>query len=106
MMGFAVVDLDTPVTKGMSGVIALARRETRQPEQTPCIQCGRCVRGCPLGLSPTRLYKWIDHREYQEALTNGLMDCKECGCCSFVCPARIPLVQGMRLGKLMSKKKA
>ena len=106
MMGFAVFDLDTPVTKGMSGIIALTQREARKAKQTACIQCGRCVRACPLGLSPTRLHKWIDHAEYDEAIKEGLLDCKECGCCSFVCPARLPLVQGMKLGKLMSKKKA
>ena len=105
MMGFALADLDQPVTKGTSGVLALSRVQTRAFPETPCISCGRCVEACPFGLSPTVLYKWIDHGEYQEALAAGLMDCKECGCCGYVCPARIPLVQGMKLGKFMSRKK-
>jgi electron transport complex protein RnfC len=105
MMGFALVDLDQPVTKGTSGVLALSRSQTRVVPETPCIGCGRCITACPFGLSPTVLYKWIDHREYDEALAAGLMDCKECGCCGYVCPARIPLVQGMKLGKFMSRKK-
>ena len=27
------------------------------------------------------------------------MDCIECGCCAFICPAHINLVQRFRLGK-------
>jgi electron transport complex protein RnfC len=29
----------------------------------------------------------------------GLMDCFECGSCTYVCPARIKLVQRFRVGK-------
>jgi electron transport complex protein RnfC len=106
MMGFAVYDLDTPVTKGMSGIIALSKKEAGSSYETPCIQCGRCVRACPLSLHPTLLFKLIEHRRYDEAKENGLFDCKECGCCGFICPARLPLVQGMRLGKIMIKKQS
>lgn len=105
MMGFAVSDIDTPVTKGTSGILVLTDRETGTKPATPCLQCGRCVKACPMGLNPTRLYKWIDHMEYDAAVDEGLMDCKECGCCAWSCPARIPLVQGMKLGKLMIRKK-
>jgi electron transport complex protein RnfC len=106
MMGFAVHDFDTPVTKGMSGIIALSKKEVSGSRETSCLQCGRCIRVCPLSLSPTLLFKWIEHNRFEEAEKNGLFDCKECGCCSYTCPARLPLVQGMKLGKLMIKKKA
>jgi electron transport complex protein RnfC len=109
MMGFTVLDLDTPVTKGTSGILALTGKEIRSAKETPCIGCGGCVSACPIGLNPTRLYKLIDHLEYDRAVEEGLMDCKECGCCGFTCPAHITLVQGMRLGKriyLKNRKKA
>ena len=32
-------------------------------------------------------------------------NCIECGSCSFVCPAKRPLVQSIRLGKKMLKDK-
>ena len=105
MMGFAVCDLDTPVTKGTSGILALTPRECRRSARTACIQCGRCIQVCPMGLQPTKLYKNIEHMKYENALDLDLMDCKECGCCGFICPANLPLVQSMRLGKAMAKKR-
>ncbi len=103
MMGFALYDLDTPVMKGTSGILALTDREVKDAAETACLQCGSCVRACPMGLNPTRMYKLIDHAKYEEALAEGLLDCKECGCCAFSCPARINLVQGMKLGKRVSR---
>ena len=55
MMGFAIGDLDTPVTKGTSGVTVLTAEEVRRAAETPCIRCGRCVDVCPLNLVPTRI---------------------------------------------------
>jgi electron transport complex protein RnfC len=104
MMGFALHDLDMPVIKGTSGILALTKREVKPAQTTTCIQCGRCIAACPLGLNPTRLYKAVDHAMYYEAEEIGIMDCKECGCCGYVCPAHIPLIQGMKLGKRMLKK--
>ncbi len=103
MMGFAVCDPEIPVIKGTSGVLALTKKEIRDSKTTPCIQCGKCISACPMGLSPTKLYKLIDHLHYVEALDEGLIDCKECGCCGYICPSRIPLIQAMRLGKQQSK---
>lgn len=104
MMGFATADLNAPVTKGTSGVLVLSVREANLAGELTCIQCGKCVAACPLGLNPTTLYKLVDHGLYEEAKAESLFDCKECGCCAFVCPSHIPLVQGMRLGKFMVKK--
>ena len=105
MMGFTIYDLDTPVTKGTSGILALTSKEVKGAAQTACISCGKCIASCPMGLDPTILFKYIDHTDYEGAESIGLMDCKECGSCGYVCLARIPLVQGMRLGKRMLRAK-
>jgi Na+-translocating ferredoxin:NAD+ oxidoreductase subunit C len=105
MTGFAVYDLDMPLIKGTSGILALTARDVNEAPRTPCINCGRCIAACPMGLQPTTLFKHIDHEEYKPARTLGLMDCIECGACSYVCPAHIPLVQGMRIGKRVVRKK-
>ena len=34
----------------------------------------------------------------------NLMDCFECGSCSFVCPSHIPLVQQFRVAKASVRK--
>ncbi len=105
MMGFTIYDLDTPVTKGTSGILALTAGEVKGAAQTACISCGRCIAACPMGLNPTTLFKFIDHSDYESAENIGLMDCKECGSCGYVCLARIPLIQGFKLGKRMLRTK-
>ncbi|MBI9103456.1 MAG: electron transport complex subunit RsxC [Spirochaetales bacterium] len=104
MMGFSIFDMDTPVSKGTSGILVLSAKEVAAARQTTCLECGRCVSACPMGLNPTRLFKWIDHLEYGKSVEEGLLDCKECGSCGYSCPAHIPLVQGMKLGKNMYRK--
>lgn len=105
MMGFSFYDLETPVTKGTSGILILDESEIDRTESTACISCGKCVYVCPMGLQPTKLFKLIEAGRYQDAMSTDLMDCKECGCCSFVCPAKLSLVQGMRTGKRMARKR-
>jgi len=51
-------------------------------------------------LVPTRLAlaARAQHREVMERYHIGA--CIECGCCAFTCPASIPLVQLIRVGKV------
>ncbi|PKL21666.1 MAG: electron transport complex subunit RsxC [Spirochaetae bacterium HGW-Spirochaetae-4] len=104
MMGFAFHDDQIPVIKGTSGILALDNDPAMKAPQTPCISCGRCVAACPMGLQPTKLFRLIDNRMYADAMGMNLMDCKECGCCSYSCPAHLPLVHGMKLGKRLGRK--
>lgn len=99
MMGFAFSDLDTPVTKGTSGILALTAKEVLDAAETACISCGRCVAACPMGLIPTQMYKNIDHERLDEAAELGLDDCVLCGSCAYSCPAHIPLVSSFRAAK-------
>ena len=105
MMGFSIYDTETPVTKGTSGILVLTDKEVGASARTACLSCGKCVNVCPMGLNPTKMFKLIEHSDYEGAMGTNLMDCKECGCCAYSCPAHIPLVQGMRLGKKMARKK-
>ena len=103
MMGFSFYDVDTPIAKGSSGLLALPPKKAIRT--TACLNCGRCVASCPIGLMPAKLYRYITNGQYEEAMKISLMDCKECGCCSYVCPAHLQLVQTMKTGKKLGRKK-
>jgi electron transport complex protein RnfC len=99
MRGHTVRDVSLPVTKTTRSILALTKEEVGASEELPCIQCGRCIRSCPVGLNPMRLYKLIERGELSRALDEGLMDCRECGICGHVCPSRIPLVERFKEAK-------
>ncbi|MDG6006575.1 MAG: electron transport complex subunit RsxC [Planctomycetia bacterium] len=106
MMGIAQGNIDTAVTiKGTGGILAL--RETQQWESRACIRCGRCVDSCPYGLNPSELSIVCEAKEFDLALDNNVMECKECGCCSYVCPAKRPIVHLIKFAKSeIAKRKA
>jgi electron transport complex protein RnfC len=97
MMGLAQWSLDTPVIKGTSGLLAWA--DPNPPKEFSCIRCSRCVAHCPMGLVPTQLMKLARNEMFAEMEAWGALDCVECGCCQYSCPANIPLVHWIRLGK-------
>ena len=104
LRGFAVADLEAPLTKEMAGVLLLGRGELRArgsgtAGEAACIGCGRCIEACPWGLRPLELYHWIREGEPRELRRLGLERCTECGCCAYVCPSRIPLVRWLAGGR-------
>ncbi len=97
MMGIAQSTADFPVAKGVTSIVALTRVKTY--EWQACIRCGRCVDVCPMGLVPSELSVLIENRQYEEARKTDVLDCFECGCCAYVCPARRPIVHMVKLAK-------
>ena len=93
MMGFAFFDLNVPVTKTSSSILALTKDEVAEYEPTPCIRCGRCVEACPGNLMPQKMAQAAMHNDYDAFVKLNGMECYECGSCTFVCPARRPLTQ-------------
>jgi electron transport complex protein RnfC len=104
MMGFTLGNLDVPVTKGTSGVTVLTDEEVRRSDETACIRCGWCIDVCPVNLMPTRIA--LAARVGNTAMVGRYhaSACMECGCCAYQCPASIPLVQLIRMGKVMLRK--
>ena len=99
MMGLAMRSLDVPVVKGTSGVLALTRRTAYLAEESACLRCGRCVEVCPMRLEPSLLDHAVRRRDYAEFEAHGGMNCIECGCCAYACPASRHLTQSCRDGK-------
>lgn len=109
MMGFAQLGLNVPATRGTSGLLLLREEDVDRHAEGPCIRCARCVQGCPINLLPTTIAAYARRDLHAEAEAYRAMDCIECGCCSYICPATIPLVQAIRYGKaaiLAKKRKA
>ncbi|MDR0597574.1 MAG: RnfABCDGE type electron transport complex subunit C, partial [Treponema sp.] len=99
MMGNAVPNLTIPIQKNTSGIILMTAGETVTDPEGPCIRCGRCLRNCPMKLSPVIMNMALEAGDLDESVAAGLMDCIECGSCTYMCPARIKLVQRFRVGK-------
>lgn len=100
-MGFAFTDFDMPITKGTSGITVLTRKDVTKRKETPCIRCGRCVDVCPMHLVPVKLAQAARNRDMDLARKYNIAGCMESGCCGYICPANIPLVQLIRMGKAM-----
>jgi electron transport complex protein RnfC len=101
MMGFTFSNLDAPVTKGTSGLTVMTHDEVKQSDETACVRCGRCVDVCPINLVPTKIALAARAKNVEVAERYHASACMECGCCAYECPASIPLVQLIRLGKVM-----
>jgi electron transport complex protein RnfC len=99
MMGSAVPHLQIPIQKNTSGIILMTAEETTTDAEGPCIHCCRCIRNCPCRLSPAIMNIALKSNDMDYAVKAGLMDCIECGSCTYICPARIKLVQRFRVGK-------
>ena len=98
MMGIAQGKIDTAVTiKGTGGI--LVQRGAQQWESHACIRCGRCIDSCPYGLNPSELSIICEAKEFNLAKESSIMECKECGCCSYICPAKRPIVHLIKFAK-------
>ena len=105
MMGLAIADLSTPITK-TSGALTFLTKETiyrakYEKRQTPCIRCGRCLDVCPENLNPTKIAHAVKHNLLNLAQQYYITGCMECGCCSYICPANIELTGYIKTGKIL-----
>lgn len=104
MMGFAVSTLDLPVTKTTSSVLFLTEEEIDTRPHSQCIRCGWCLEACPMGIEAKEVAIHVEAGRPENTAQFGVFDCFECGCCSYVCPAKRPLVQFIRLAKMKAKR--
>lgn len=108
MMGHSLFDLNVPIVKTSSAILCLTEDDVAKKPATACINCARCVSVCPSRLLPSKLAD-LSERHDQETFEklNGV-ECCECGCCSYICPAKRSLTQEikvMRKAVLESRRK-
>lgn len=104
MMGMCVYDLKTPLCKTNNALLAFAKpiEENRIKDnckQTNCINCGRCIEACPLGLMPAVFEKAFDRKDKDTLNKMKINLCMNCGACSYVCPAKRNLAEKNQLAK-------
>jgi electron transport complex protein RnfC len=85
---------DAVVTADTVALLLFSKAES--PNPVPCIHCGWCIEDCPVGLDPSELI----HLECESVIDAGrlaqLHVCVDCGLCSHVCPAQLPLAAAIR----------
>lgn len=99
MTGKSVFDLNSPIIKTTSGILALTAEEKKSGEESPCIQCSRCVDHCPANINPTMINAAILRNRVDLASEYRADQCMECGLCSFICPAKRHLAESVKLAK-------
>ncbi len=99
MMGAAVSDDSLFIAKQNNAILAFSEKEAKLREESACIRCGRCVDACPMKLMPTSICQAVDKKDTKAMMNANILNCMECGCCSFACPANRHLVHNIRLGK-------
>jgi len=109
MMGIAIADLETPITKTTNAVTVLTKEQIGSAKfarrQTPCIRCGRCLQACPENLNPTKIAHAVKNNLLDIAERYYISTCIECGCCSYVCPANIEVTGYIKTGKIFLARK-
>lgn len=103
MMGMTVTSLETPITKGTSGILFLSSKldkKLKYDKFRDCVHCSKCLMVCPIGLNPALLSITSEKQRYDDIKRYDILDCIECGCCNYVCPANRPIVQLIKIGKL------
>ncbi len=99
MMGRTAVNIHAATGKGTSGILLLPPGMTLRDNAEPCVRCARCVEACPMGLEPYLISTLSRLGKYEHAAAESVTDCIECGCCSYICPSKRPLLDYIRLGK-------
>lgn len=105
MMGTAVRNDEASIIKNNNAILAFNAKDSEEKPETACIKCGRCVSACPFNLMPAEIasaYKRGDVDDLKDLKVNL---CMECGCCSYVCPAKKNLVLTNKLAKALINKK-
>lgn len=93
LTGRTIETTEAVVTRQTSALLALDHESERVPAPGPCIRCGWCQDGCPVGLDPQALLDAAERGDIKAARSLHPGACLACGLCSYVCPAELPLSQ-------------
>jgi H+/Na+-translocating ferredoxin:NAD+ oxidoreductase subunit C len=101
MMGFRLHSDNVPLIKTTNCLLAAGSELTPSGmKESVCIRCDECAPVCPVNLQPQQLHWHAKESNHVRLEDYRLFDCIECGCCSYVCPSQIPLVDEFRQAKV------
>ena len=100
MTGVSAYSEDMPIQWDTDAIMIQDKDQIVSCSDTPCVNCGECIRVCPAKIPVNMLVRLLENSLYKEAAEEyDLLSCIECGLCAYVCEARIPLFHYIMLGK-------
>jgi len=100
MTGSSVYSEDYPVQPDTDGIMVQDKGDISLVSDYPCINCGECVRTCPVKVPVNMLVRYLEAGQYEDAADQyDLYSCIECGLCSFVCVSNMPIFQYIKVAK-------
>jgi electron transport complex protein RnfC len=99
MMGQPLSTLEVPVLKGTSGLLAFTDAMVNHPTEYACLKCGQCLEACGNLLNPSLMARLTRAGRWEELEKAYVLDCMECGACTYACPSGIPIVHLIRAAK-------
>jgi electron transport complex protein RnfC len=105
LMGISQHSPSVPVTQKTVGILAMVTfpvvegHHSKIYKRGDCVRCAKCVDSCPVSIQPNLIAAYCERRRFEEAVQKGLFVCVDCGLCSYVCPARIPLSHIIKTAK-------
>ncbi len=98
LRGESLDRLDRSITKGSYGFFVVNAGEVPPIEgDSPCINCGACIQICPTRIDPRMLSRYAEFGRYDMSRKENFRLCVDCGLCGYVCIARRPVLQYIRL---------
>jgi len=99
MTGSAADSAAQPLTPDSDALLVLPPHEVVLSENSPCVNCGRCHRVCPVNLRVDLIGKYVEFSRNGEAVRLGIERCIDCGLCTAACIVRRPLAHLLAFGK-------
>jgi electron transport complex protein RnfC len=97
--GYTSFSTDIPITEDMDSIYVQSLDETVHYHNNQCMNCGRCVKACPVNLDVNLIGRYSEFSLFEKCSEMGAAVCIECGLCAYYCPSGRSLVQFIRLAK-------
>ncbi len=100
MTGRSIYTEEMPVLPNTDAIMVQGKDQLEHGGSDPCVNCGECIRACPVRIPVNMLIRLLENSQYEGAAKEyDLLSCIECGLCSYVCEAKIPVFHYIMLGK-------